>query len=273
MKAVGIYAFMLLSMLFIISISSYPVSAEQCWSGKQLSMSELASLVKNNFPAGVVATTGEDIQVVAYAVARAESCGGYPTACGDCGKEPGCFLCHDSDNPGISSIGLWQIDLAWWPMYIRSWLFDPNNNAKAALAISENGQNWYKWSVYKSGAYMKWIPEAKEALGILQASDDNKIMPTSAQVSLNIYVTDGGTNGAPLSGVQVTGQDATGNSFVGTTDSNGAVNVSGWPGTWQFTISKEGYDTSSFNFDVTAAYNASTGTYNAFYSLQRAKGN
>jgi hypothetical protein len=136
---------------------------QQCWSGRQLSESELASVVRNNFPSGIVSKTGENIQVVAYAVARAES-SRNPTACGDCGKTK----CSDNDNPSTSSIGLWQINLYWHPEYDRSWLFDPNNNAQAALEISSNGQDWQWWSTYKDGtSYLQWIPEAKSALGLV----------------------------------------------------------------------------------------------------------
>ena len=54
-----------------------------------------------------------------------------------------------------------------------------------------------------------------------------------------------------LSNVQVTGQDATGNGFQGITDSNGVVVVSGQPGTWQFSFTKDGYDPLSLNYNVT----------------------
>ena len=75
------------------------------------------------------------------------------------------------------------------------------------------------------------------------------------QVTLVIYVTEGDINGNRLSGVQVTGQDAVGKSFTGTTDSNGVMIISGMPGTWQLTLSKEGYDTRKINYDVTKTEN------------------
>lgn len=70
------------------------------------------------------------------------------------------------------------------------------------------------------------------------------------QVSFTVYVHDGNLNGTALSGVQVTGQDAAGSSFEGTTDSDGAVVLSGQPGTWQFTFAKDGYDTLNLNYTV-----------------------
>jgi VCBS repeat-containing protein len=54
-----------------------------------------------------------------------------------------------------------------------------------------------------------------------------------------------------LSGVQVDGQDAAGNSFQAMTDSTGAATISGLPGTWQFTFANEGYQTLNLNYNVT----------------------
>jgi hypothetical protein len=70
------------------------------------------------------------------------------------------------------------------------------------------------------------------------------------QVSQTVYVYEGDFNGTMLSDVQVTAQDAVGNSFEGITDSNGVVVVSGQPGTWQFTFTKDGYNPLKLNYDV-----------------------
>jgi hypothetical protein len=71
------------------------------------------------------------------------------------------------------------------------------------------------------------------------------------QVAQTVYVHEGDLNGTLLSGVQVTGQDAAGNSFEGTTNSNGVVVINGQPGAWQFTFTKESYDSLNLNYDVT----------------------
>ncbi|MCX6670278.1 MAG: hypothetical protein NTV25_10835 [Methanothrix sp.] len=71
------------------------------------------------------------------------------------------------------------------------------------------------------------------------------------QVTQTVYVHEGDLNGTLLSGVQVAGQDAAGNGFERTTDSNGAVAISGQPGTWQFTFAKEGYNPLSLSYNVT----------------------
>ena len=79
----------------------------------------------------------------------------------------------------------------------------------------------------------------------------DRIDQSPEPVALTIYVHDGDINGAMLAGVQVTGQDAAGNGFEGMTDSGGTVTINGVPGTWQFILSKEGYDTINLDYDVT----------------------
>ncbi|MCJ7445307.1 MAG: carboxypeptidase-like regulatory domain-containing protein [Methanotrichaceae archaeon] len=68
---------------------------------------------------------------------------------------------------------------------------------------------------------------------------------------MTIYVHERDLNGTLLSDVEVAGQDATGKSFESITDSNGLVTISGQPGTWQFTFTKEGYDTLNLYYNVT----------------------
>jgi hypothetical protein len=115
---------------------------------KTLSESELASWVKNYFPSGTT-SSGENIWVVAYAVACVESSK---------------YTCAIGDNGG--SIGLWQISLRWHPEYDKIKLTNPEYNAKAACQISSNGKNWQPWSTYNNGAYKSYIQEAKAALGV-----------------------------------------------------------------------------------------------------------
>ena len=71
------------------------------------------------------------------------------------------------------------------------------------------------------------------------------------QVSQTVYVYEGDLNGTLLSGVQVAGQDAAGNSFNGITNSSGVVVVSGQPGTWLFVFIKDGYETLDLSYNVT----------------------
>ena len=84
---------------------------------------------------------------------------------------------------------------------------------------------------------------------VFQTQD--QVLRTQDQVSQTVYVYEGDFNGTMLSDAQVTGQDASGNSFEGITDSNGAVVISGQPGTWHFAFMKDGYKPLELNYDVT----------------------
>jgi phosphatidate phosphatase APP1 len=78
------------------------------------------------------------------------------------------------------------------------------------------------------------------------------------QTTLTLYVLDGSVNGPMLPGAAVTAYDASGSIFNGITDSKGSVSISGKPGNWRFTISKDGYETLNSNYDVTETHAAAT---------------
>ncbi len=78
-----------------------------------------------------------------------------------------------------------------------------------------------------------------------------KNIQVQEQVALTIYIHEENLTGPQLSGVQVAGQDAAGNSFDQLTGKEGSAVISGVPGTWQFILSKDGYETASLNYNVT----------------------
>ena len=91
-----------------------------------------------------------------------------------------------------------------------------------------------------------------------QGYEANQGTSDQLQTTLTLYVLDGGANGPMLPGAAVTAYDASGNSFKGITDSKGSVSISGKPGTWRFTVSKDGYQTVNSNYDVTETHTAAT---------------
>lgn len=103
----------------------------------------------------LAAQTGFPDPVLAAAVAMAES-GGNTEAVNDTRGR--------TDLPAGTrpehSIGLWQINTLSSPQYDVRSLFDPNYNAKAALAISRNGTSWVPWSAFKNNSYLKWYSGA-----------------------------------------------------------------------------------------------------------------
>jgi phosphatidate phosphatase APP1 len=97
------------------------------------------------------------------------------------------------------------------------------------------------------------VTETEEAAAYLQRIAQSAAAPAQLQepVDFTVYVHQDTINGTALSGVDITGKDGAGNGFEGTTDSNGASVISGQPGTWQFTFTKEGYETLNLNYNVT----------------------
>jgi len=69
-------------------------------------------------------------------------------------------------------------------------------------------------------------------------------------ITLTLYVHDGSAEGPVLSDVEVTGQDAAGSSFQLVIDSNGYATIEGGPGTWSFSVSAFGYETSSWSQSI-----------------------
>ena len=164
-------------MIFALSFVAVSSSSAQC---ATLSQSELANLVENSFPSGTT-NSGENIQVVAYAVACAES-----------SKQP----CVPGDNG--DSIGLWQINVPSHPEYDKNQLTNPSYNANAALQISSNGKNWQWWTTWKNGAYKQYIPEAESALGVAPSGSPIVIGGTvRVTTGLNVR-TEPGTSGSKI---------------------------------------------------------------------------
>lgn len=75
----------------------------------------------------------------AAAVAQAESGGGVNS--------------YNTNKNGSTDKGLWQIN----SVHGTQSTFDVQANARAAVAISNNGQNWKPWTTFNSGAYIKFL--------------------------------------------------------------------------------------------------------------------
>jgi Lysozyme like domain len=76
---------------------------------------------------------------IAAAIAMAES-GGNTTA-------------TDNDSNGTVDRGLWQIN----SVHGAQSTYDVMGNARAAIAISNNGTNWAPWTTYTNGAYRQFL--------------------------------------------------------------------------------------------------------------------
>jgi hypothetical protein len=99
---------------------------------------------------------------LAVAVAMAES-GGRADA-------------QNHNTNGSTDRGLWQINSVHGSLST----FDPNANAKAAVAISHAGLDWTPWTTFKTGAYRKYLPGgAKAAAPAAAPTTGNVFDPTT----------------------------------------------------------------------------------------------
>lgn len=61
------------------------------------------------------------------------------------------------NSTGAPSYGLWQINTNAHPEYTPTQMLNPINNAKAAVAVSQNGTNWNPWQTYTDGSYQSFL--------------------------------------------------------------------------------------------------------------------
>jgi len=126
--------------------------------GETLSTAQLVAIAKQ-------AGFSQENAVTAAAVAKAES-----------GGRSG--VVNDNPKTGDLSYGLWQINMIGrlGPERLKKFgitsyeqLKDPLTNAKAAFILS-GGSNFTPWSVYNSGKYKSFLPEARKSANVSPAS-------------------------------------------------------------------------------------------------------
>lgn len=95
---------------------------------------------------------------VAAAIAFAESSGCQYALAGPVDIRP-VQECHWTKTDGENSCGYWQINLRAHARYSAPAIFGELENAKAAVAISDDGRDFRPWSTYKDGAYQPFLQE------------------------------------------------------------------------------------------------------------------
>jgi hypothetical protein len=67
-----------------------------------------------------------------------------------------------------------------------------------------------------------------------------------------LYVHEGSTSGPVIAGARVVGKDGANSSFDQTTNASGCVTITGKPGTWGFTATKDSYQPNSWTQDISS---------------------
>jgi hypothetical protein len=179
------------------------------------------------------------------------------------------YTVSDNNGSGLKQVELWRKDeTSDWQQVSTNPPAGETGPVSGTFMVSPSapGKYWYgvhvvdnagNWNDQKN-SNTNGQPSSFEPVGVEVKS--------SQEVTLNLYVHDGSADGPVLSGAEVTGQDAAGNSFAKTTDPNGCVVITGVAGGWQFTATKAGYAENSWSQEITA-----TCTKHAFLSVEETK--
>jgi len=126
--------------------------------------------------------------------------------------------------------------------------FSRTTDSSGSISLSGAPGDW-QFSASKDGydsrSWGNYIAISKNLNGFLTKTRV-AVSTTPIQVQVTLYIHDGSTSGPVLTGILITGQDGNGIQFSRTTDSSGSISLSGAPGDWQFSASKDGYDSRSW---------------------------
>ncbi len=142
---------------------------------------------------------------------------------------------------------------AWTEGRISDYQFQRNMAQEwASVADPDTGKSYFdEQPVGTTDAQIKeTMALAKSTLDISQQAQSEQEQDESVPVTLTLYVHDGSASGPIIPDAQVTGWDGSGNSFQQTTDNSGYVIIEGYPGTWSFSVSAAGYETSNWDQDI-----------------------
>lgn len=126
---------------------------------------------------------------VAASIAQAESGGCMYALAGPTDIRP-LKTCTFRQTTQENSMGLWQVNRNAHPQYAADYLFTPQGNAAAAVAISSGGTSFGPWSTFTNGAYKSFLTGKVSPV----------VVPATFGVSPSGAVLQGGPN--PLGGSQ-----------------------------------------------------------------------
>jgi hypothetical protein len=174
------------------------------------------------------------------------------------------YTISDNDGSGLKQAELWRKDESTdWQEIKTDTLADENDPISGSFTDSPSspGKYWYGLHVVDNAG--NWNDEKNSSNSNNQPSVDGPIevdvteaqsvqeREESVPVNMTLYVHEGSADGPFISDATIEGQDGSGNGFRQNTDSNGYVTLEGDPGTWSFSASADGYDTNSWDQEIT----------------------
>jgi len=113
------------------------------------------------------------------------------------GESGGNARAHNTNaGTGDNSYGLWQINmiggleqerLAKYGLKDKSDLYDPETNARVALAMARAAGGYKDWSVFKSGAYLPYLSAARDGATGATRTTRNAVLPPMPSVNVPQY--------------------------------------------------------------------------------------
>jgi len=127
---------------------------------------------------------------------------------------------------------------------------DSNKEATAyAYGLINGYYHWRARAIDESEKTSDWVD-----FGNNQGADfivySNTVEPIG-DINISLLFFEGSLKGPILPGVRITGHDGTDKSFNQITNSNGLTAIKGSPGTWHFEASKKGYETKTWDWEIT----------------------
>jgi murein DD-endopeptidase MepM/ murein hydrolase activator NlpD/5-hydroxyisourate hydrolase-like protein (transthyretin family) len=171
------------------------------------------------------------------------------------------YSVSDNGGSGLKQVELWRKDESTdWQEIKTDTLANENDPFSGSFTDSPSAPGKYRYGLHVVDNAGNWNDEMNSnsnsqpsfygaiEVDVIEAQSEQE---ESVPVTLTLYVHEGSVYGPFISDATIEGQDGSGNSFQQTTDSSGYVNIEGDPGTWYFSVSAAGYETSNWDQDIT----------------------
>ena len=170
------------------------------------------------------------------------------------------YSVSDNGGSGLKQVELWRKDESTdWQEIKTDTLANENDPFSGSFTDSPSAPGKYRYGLHVVDNAGNWNDEMNSnsnsqpsfygaiEVDVIEAQSEQE---ESVPVTLTLYVHEGSVYGPFISDATIEGQDGSGNSFQQTTDNSGYVIIEGYPGTWSFSVSAAGYETSNWDQDI-----------------------